>query len=222
MTASVSLANLAAAAWTSAKSGMAGGAEASVFMWLRWSPPPILEERRLDLEGVANDGLRPKESLRSRSLVRTFGVLEVVPVVVAFEFFCWVCAESRSRCSPELVPGRDLLPLLPELTGVFPQVLVVKKAEPMPLCSWNAIVVIFQNSININILILSHVRPSARPQVGTHSPVLVNSVRFSAFHHHPYTLIRSSARQQHFNWMCVGGKNPNRMNFRKRYPTNKA
>lgn len=151
-TASVSLANLAAAAWTSAKSGRAGGVEASVFMWwLRCSPPPTLE-RRFDLEGDVNDGLRPKEGLRSRSLVSTFGVLELL-VVVAFEFFCccccwlwvWVCAESRSRCSPELVPGRDLLPLLPVpvpllLLLPFPQVLVVKKAEPMPLCSWNAMV----------------------------------------------------------------------------------
>lgn len=87
--------------------------------------------RRFGLEGVENEDLRLNEGLRSRSLVSTF-------------VFFGVCAwESRSRCSPELVPGRDLTPLLPVpllATLLFPQVLVVKKAEPMPLYNWNAIV----------------------------------------------------------------------------------
>ena len=65
--ASVSLDNFAAAA--SAKSGMAGGADASVLMW---TVPLEAEElaRRLVL-GDEKDALRPNEGLRSRSLVKT-------------------------------------------------------------------------------------------------------------------------------------------------------
>lgn len=73
--------------------------------------------RRFPLDGEEKDGLRPKEGLRSRSLIRTLCSLSL----------------SLSR-SPELVPGRDLLDDCDwefgrglELDMVFPQMFVEKK-----------------------------------------------------------------------------------------------
>lgn len=122
-TISGSFTNLAAAA--SAKSGgIAGGIAASVLIWPPVPVPvPALDElpRLFPLEGEEKDGLRPKEGLRSRSLVKTLDSLSL-----------------SLSLSPELVPGRDLLELRPpwldcdcalgiELALLFPQILVEKK-----------------------------------------------------------------------------------------------
>jgi len=55
------------------KSGIAGGIEESVYRDSSSSkdprPPPLVEERRLPRSEGANDDLRPKDGLRSRSLL---------------------------------------------------------------------------------------------------------------------------------------------------------